>query len=223
MLNTSTSKHSAHDDALLRISAYFILRRGRGSTLSASDIDALESWARDGYAWLEILAAIDEAFAKLRTPPSTLRGVRRFLPKNELLEELLDPRILEAAFGAPQPDTHLDAPTPDSNPAAAATAKAKAALQEAAARANSELARSCYLDLLQELEDREAEGPVPPDTLAILDEALALYGLERLPTAQRERIEREVEQAHPTMRTRTLLERVGAALGFEYPNLQRLT
>lgn len=223
MLNTSTSNPSAHDDALLRISAYFVMRRGRGSTLSAADIDALESWAREGYAWLEILAAIDEAFAKLRNPPRTLRGVQRFLPKNELLEELLDPRLLEAAFGSPQPDTHLDTPAIEDDATDAATAKAKAALKDAATRAHSELAKRCYLDLLQELEEREAEGPIPPDTLAILDEALALYGLERLPAEQRERIEGEVERAHPTMRTRTLLEQVGAVLNFEYPNLKRLT
>ena len=89
MLSTSTSNISEHDKAFVRISNYFVMHRGKGSALSSADADALDTWIQDGHAWMDILQAIDTAFAKLRTPPSTIRSCGRFLPTDALLDELL--------------------------------------------------------------------------------------------------------------------------------------
>lgn len=187
--------------------------------MSSADTDALESWIRKGYGWLDILQAIDTAFAKRRSPPSTVRSVQIFLPKNTLNDELLDPRMLALAFGTPTetPDFAEEAPDSTNDPAA----KAKQALTRAAQEATDARAIACYNNLLRDIEEREQSGPIPPETVAILDEALALYGLEALPEDERKRIEAKVDSHEPTMRTRALIEDVGRALDLNYPLLQR--
>lgn len=219
MLSTSTSDLSEHDKAFVRISNYFVMHRGKGSALSSADADALDSWIQDGHAWMDILQAIDTAFAKLRTPPATIRGCRRFLPKDTILDELMDPRILAAAFGQEvvTEDEPLVLIVPD-DPCADALQH----LLQAAERTESAVARACYLELRQDILDRQAEGPVPPETIAIFDEALALVALEKLPRAQREAIEARIDAESQAMRTRTLLELAGAALDLDYPRLGRL-
>lgn len=221
MLSTWTSELSPNDQAFLRVSAYFVLRRGRGSALSSADTDALDSWIRDGYGWMDILQAIDTAFAKLRTPPATIRGCKRYLPKNVLMDELLDPNILAAAFGqttnAPTLE-ELEEAVSENCPAEDAIRH----LQNAAQATKNPLARDCYLELRTDILERKNEGPISPETIAIFDEALALLALEKLPQHQRDAIEASIDQQPLAMRTRTLLELAGAALELDYPRMGQL-
>lgn|SRR5690554_1267665 len=220
MLSTSTSNISEHDKAFVRISNYFVMHRGKGSALSSADADALDTWIQDGHAWMDILQAIDTAFAKLRTPPSTIRSCGRFLPTDAQLDELLDPNILAAAFGQQQAvemeKTRIVGAVEDP------CADALRHLVEAADDTHSTIARAAYLELRQDILERQAEGPLSPETIAIFDEALALVALEKLPRAQREAIEARIDAEAVAMRTRTLLELVGAAADLNYPRLGRL-
>lgn len=208
--------NASFDDAYRRVCAGFIVRRGRGAALSAADTDAIESWLARGYSWLEILRAIDTAFAKLRTPPRSLRTCEKYLPKREHSDELLDPTILAAAFGGGATSTSEAIQT--QSPAADACK----ALAEAAAATEDARAKSAYQTLLQEIREREEEGPIDLDTVALFDEALALIGLELLAEHERIAIQGRVSQAPANLRARTLLEAVGQALDLEYPNLGRL-
>lgn len=225
MSPTSTSD-PAHDEALQRIIGYFILRRGRGSAISSRDADALETWAREGHTWMDILHAIDRAFAKMRTPPQSLRACGTYLVRSSKgADDLLDPDILAAAFGAPPPTDAPTTPTPAApkdNAQPAAVQDALAHLQHHAERCSDPRAKNAYIGLYNEIQERAEEGPLPPETIAVFDEALALLALEQLAPPQRRALEARIEAAPATMRTRTLLEEAGRALSLVYPRLGKI-
>lgn len=206
------------DDAYRRVCAGFIVRRGRGAALSAADTDALDSWLREGYSWLEILLAIDAAFAKLRSAPSSLRACGKFLPKRSTNDELLDPRILAAAFGASVPDAFGQSTPSTYSP----SKEAARVLRVSLAEATHPIAKIAYQQLLEEIEERESTQPIDEETVALLDEALALLALEAMPEARRQAIESFIEKAPKTLRTRTMLECVGQEIDLIYPNLGKL-
>lgn len=224
MSPTSTSDLE-HEDAMHRITTYFILRRGRGSALSSRDTDALETWARQGHTWVGILQAINTAFAKMRTPPHSIRACGPYLEKTTRSDDLLDPDILAAVFGQPE----ASKPDKPAMPAAAETVRQPAAVERAlthlkqcAQQTNDARAKCAYLGLHNDIRERAETGPIDPDTIAIFDEALALLGLEQISAEQRQGIEGAVDRATAAMRTRTLLELVGQALDLEYPLAGRL-
>lgn len=224
MSDTWTSNPSEHDQAYLRVSTYFILKRGRGTSLSSADSDALESWIRDGYSWMDVLSAIDVAFAKSRTAPASVRACKRYLPKNELSDELLDPAILAAAFGgaiapSPAPNLREDRDARDQDTSGdPLTDAARTHLRHEADTHPDPIAQQAYLALLQEIDERCQHGALAPETIALFDEALALIAFDLLPPADQQRIQAHVDTAPPTLRTRTLLEHVGHALQLCYPH-----
>lgn len=224
MSPTSTSDLT-HEDALHRIAAYFILRRGRGSALSSRDADTLETWARQGHTWMDILQAIDRAFSKTATPPRSIRACGVHLSKTTASDELHDPDILAAAFG--QPPSSNDArgevnAAPETTRQPAAVQRTLSHLTRCAEHNADPRAQNAYRALHSEIQARAEVGPIDPDTIAVFDEALALLGLEQLSATERQQVEATVERATPAMRTRTLLEHVGQALDLEYPRLGRI-
>lgn len=217
MSPTSTSD-LAHEEALQRITSYFILRRGRGSAISSRDADALETWARQGHTWMDILQAIDRAFAKRRTAPQSLRACGTYLVRAlPATDDLLDPNILAEAFGqasAPPPPSKTKA---SENTAPSAVQETLYHLEHEANQTPDIRAKTAYLLLHEEISERSQEGSITAETIAVFDEALALLALEQLDPEQRRSIEACVEQAPPTMRIRILLEQVGDALLLNYP------
>lgn len=224
MSPTSTSD-PAHEEALQRIIAYFILRRGRGSAISSRDADALDTWARKGHTWMDILHAIDRAFAKSRNVPQSLRACGAYLVKTDLSthteseEDLLDPNILAEAFGKAPVTPPPSKPKPTSaEPQHSSTVLAALKhLTQEADRSDDRRAQSAYLLLFEEIQERMHAGPIPPETVAVFDEALALIGLEQLGHEQRRQIEARLDSAPPPKRSRLLLEEVGEALALHYP------
>ena len=83
-----------------RIADYFILLRGRGSSLSSADLQQLQSWEDDGLSWLAIIAGIDETFRRRRRPPASLGDCARYVQRagDRAGADLLDPALLAAAF-----------------------------------------------------------------------------------------------------------------------------
>lgn len=208
-----------------RITTYFILRRGRGSALSSRDADALETWARQGHTWVGILQAINTAFAKMRTPPHSIRACGPYLEKTTRSDELLDPDILAAVFGTADPSDAMETPVdtaPEKVPQPAAVERTLTHLHKCADQTDDPRAKDAYRRLHNDIRERAETGPIDPDTIAIFDEALALLGLEQLSSAQRQAIEGAVDRAPAAMRTRTLLELVGQALDLQYPRHGRL-
>lgn len=220
MSETWTSDPHDPDEAFRRISAWFVIRRGRGTALSAADIDALESWIRAGHSWFDVLHAVDTAFAKLRNPPASLRACARFLPAKHSGNDLLDASILADVFGgsvSTAASAAVEKPEESS-----ALSDAVERLQSALNAAQDPRASACYRALLQELDELALEGEVSVDTLLLLDEALALLGLEALDPAAQHVVREAVERSALVDRTRTLLQRVGEYLDLDYPNLGRV-
>lgn len=212
-----------HEDAMHRIATYFILRRGRGSALSSRDADALETWVRQGHTWMAILQAINTAFAKMRTPPRSIRACGPYLTKVNASDELLDPDILAAAFGNADASTTVDAPSvPAAAPQPAAVERTLTHLHDCVQQSSDPRAQQAYRSLHNDIRERAESGPIDPDTIAVFDEALALLGLEQLSPTERQEVEFAVDRAPAAMRTRTLLERVGQALDLQYPRHGRL-
>lgn len=221
MSDTWTSDPSEHDQAYLRVANYFVLKRGRGASLSSADSDALETWIRDGYSWMDVLGAIDTAFAKSRTAPASVRACKRYLPKNELSDELLDPAILAAAFGGSVADDVVVANAPSGTLAPVGDPLVDAARDHLRAESTSHpdaRARVAYASLLQEIDERCAHGTLPPETIALFDEALALIALDLLDPSEQERIKMRIDATQRTMRASALLEHVGAALDLHFPH-----
>lgn len=209
----------AHEEALQRLSAYFILRRGRGSAISSRDVDALETWARQGHTWMDILHAIDRAFAKSRTAPQSLRACGAYLARTSAAEdELLDPNILAQAFGQTiVEDAAASSTQNEPNAESTAVQDALLHLELQAQRTEDPRARTAYLLLHEEISERQRADAITAETIAVFDEALALLALEQLSLTLRRSIEACVEQAPQNLRTRVLLEQVGDVLSLDYP------
>ncbi len=219
MSPTSTSETDNRERNLQRIIDYFVLRRGRSSTVSSRDLDALETWVRQGHRWMDIMRAIDAAFAKKVKAPQSLYQCSTFLPKNRYDDGLLDTNILSQAFGCDRDVSTPTTPAPQAQPQAVIDALAH--LHRCAQETADPRARSCYEALHQEILELMQEGPIDPETVSVFDEALALLGLEQLALQTRTRIELALERTQKMARTRLLLDLVGQELELSYPLLSK--
>lgn len=172
---------------------------------------------------MDILHAIDRAFAKSRNAPQSLRACGAYLVKSDVSthaddENLLDPNILAEAFGqAPAPPPPSKPPSDEESAQPTAVRDALEHLTHEANQHDDRRAKSAYLLLFDEIQERMNAGPIPPETVAVFDEALALIGLEQLAHTQRRHIEARLDASPAHLRSRLLLEEVGEALQLNYP------
>lgn len=65
--------------------AYFVDRRGKGASVSALDQHELLRWERDGVPMHVVLAGIDDAFARRKEPPKSVRDCKRWVTAQQKL------------------------------------------------------------------------------------------------------------------------------------------
>jgi hypothetical protein len=107
-------------DYARQIATVFIDRRGRGTALSSADQQLLWQWERDGLSIDDVLRGIDEAFARKREPPASLRACRRWIEaranddqKNAAVRSTVGVSGALRSMGVAQPDGERHGPTED--------------------------------------------------------------------------------------------------------------
>lgn len=210
-----------------KVADYFIMRRGRGVVLAASDHDRLRTWRERGAHHFDVMEAIDVAFRKSREAPSSLAAVAPYIQ--------LPPTSAESEFDALFSDE-------SEQPAGAMSARADNAptahdgedeggeqlldtisgvlrgwehdanLDNAAQVAAGELRRE-----LRELSE-DGDG-IDSETLTILDDAYALNAFHALDPATRSDIEQKLSETTRPFDPRDRPKQLQAALraSISYP------
>lgn len=184
------------------IVAFFVARRGRGASLSATDQALLSDWEAAGLPVDVVVLGVGRAFDALRQPPRSLSECRRW--------------VTAAAKAHAQqneaPAANAETHTPSAEPAPLAPDEATTVVVIPAPGAVESdpvltvLKRLCVtaddarvVQALQELaEDVRAlleDGPLTSEVLAVLDQTLVEGFLALLPTREQERASVEIDAA----------------------------
>lgn len=214
------------DDPFFRkVADYFIMRRGRGVVLAASDHDRLCTWRERGAHHFDVMEAIDVAFRKSREAPSSLAAVAPYLelPPSAADTEL-DALLSDSGASSSRSSASQDNVDPghdedaggeqllDMISAVLRSWERDAELDGAAQIAAGELRRE-----LAELA-RDGDG-IDSETLTILDDAYALNTFQALNPATRRSIEQQLSETTRPFDPRDRPEQLQASLraNISYP------
>lgn len=227
----STPDSTSDSPFFRRVADYFVMRRGRGVSISSADCDLLLRWEREGISWLGAMEGIDRAFQRLSRTPASLRQCARFVEESAATfsDELLDPNILADVFGnakAHAADEGTNAPLAAQTPEAPAATLhdegvervCQRLLKLAADHRAHHQAADAYRALHDELRELEEEREeIGPETLALLNEAFAIQVMDRLSPERRSELDRRLEQAPRHNRVATLIGWVHNEEGLALP------
>jgi len=203
--------------------AYFVDLRGKGAGVSALDQHEILRWERDGVPLHVVLAGIDDAFARRKEPPKSVRDCKRWVTAQQ---KLWTTRAGNAALGvdAPNPSRAvaraIDAGgwTQDRDAAPAVPAVQQVATWLDACAAAAEDAARCSLEGRAALQAAAAalrtevdaivadEGALPPALLLVIDDALAELVSRALPEAAQAQVRVAAAAAANAARDRQLPE-----------------
>ena len=169
---------------------HFVIRRARGTDLSAQDVHLLLGWEAEGVPEAWVVEGIDAAFAKLREAPASISECRRYVLK--VVEARREkPAEADAATGRGAAATEAEAGLPA--PFCAAEPGPLRQLRLLCLHGRAEVAAAAG-ELCEELRALPPEALVTFELLLGLDGRLEEAVVAALPEAEREALEEEAQR-----------------------------
>lgn len=164
---------------------FFVERRGKGSAISSADEQLVLLWEGEGIPVPVVFAGIDTAFERKADPPKSLSDCGRWV--KAAYRKWAGGDLLASAAHTTTPGAAAhDAPAASRpTPAVPTVEQALIAELEARAAIGHEALRAAVASVLAEIRDLAARGPLEPEVVAVVDEAIADAALERLPAPER--------------------------------------
>ncbi len=178
MSSTFHGSHAYFDS----VRDYFLERTGRGLVMSSRDMELMLGWFRSGASAAIVCQGIDDALESLRDIPRDLHACRKFV--QERLEKLGPTAAHVVSRRPPSPRVATDRVT-------------ESMLLQKLARARKSPSRpefgTVYESLFPEMNDALAEGADDTALAYTFEDRLADQAYRALQTADRERIDSEIE------------------------------